>query len=343
MMSKWQPPSNLAQYIGGMHQVTRLERLVLDDGKGRGMRVIQVDNGSGLAFTVLPDRGMDLGAASYCGMPIAYQTSVGMVNPAYAEAEGFGWLRSFGGGLLAGCGLTYAGAPEPTDALNLSGPSGLHGRLSSTPAEAVNTDASWDEDRYCLTVSGIIRENSFFGHNIVMRRTVRCYMGSNVIEIDDDVTNESPRESPLMMMYHINVGYPLLSESAYLEGDVDKTEPRDEVAAHGLEAWGRCQKPEAGFVEQCYYHDIAADSDGFARMSLCNPDCGVRFEVSFRKKELPCLTEWKMMGEREYVVGIEPGNCFPDGREKSRERGRLVTLSSGESTYHRVRIALSQL
>ncbi|MEI6158107.1 MAG: DUF4432 family protein, partial [Atribacterota bacterium] len=39
----------------------------------------------------------------------------------------------------------------------------------------------------------------------------------------------------------------------------------------------------------------------------------------------------KMLGESEYVLGMEPGNCYPEGRSKEREAGRLVTLKPGES------------
>jgi hypothetical protein len=37
------------------------------------------------------------------------------------------------------------------------------------------------------------------------------------------------------------------------------------------------------------------------------------------------------MGFGDYVLGIEPGNCLPEGRVKAREAGRLRMLSPGES------------
>ncbi|MDO5479533.1 MAG: DUF4432 family protein, partial [Clostridia bacterium] len=48
-------------------------------------------------------------------------------------------------------------------------------------------------------------------------------------------------------------------------------------------------------------------------------------------KGLDYFTEWKMMGETEYVLGLEPGNCTPDGRSVLRERGELKFLAPGES------------
>lgn len=36
------------------------------------------------------------------------------------------------------------------------------------------------------------------------------------------------------------------------------------------------------------------------------------------------------MGEYDYVMGLEPGNCLPDGRNVMREKGILETLKPGE-------------
>ena len=51
----------------------------------------------------------------------------------------------------------------------------------------------------------------------------------------------------------------------------------------------------------------------------------------YNKDELPCFTEWKLMGKRDYVLGLEPGNCTPDGRDVLRKNGTLKFLSVGES------------
>jgi hypothetical protein len=43
---------------------------------------------------------------------------------------------------------------------------------------------------------------------------------------------------------------------------------------------------------------------------------------------------WKMNGAREYVVGLEPANCWVKGRAKERNRG-LQFLDPGEvRSYH---------
>ncbi len=52
--------------------------------------------------------------------------------------------------------------------------------------------------------------------------------------------------------------------------------------------------------------------------------------VATHPKQLPCVTEWKMIGQQAYVVAIEPGNCIPEGRVDARKNNRLSTLKPGE-------------
>lgn len=323
----------LKPYVGLMDQLARIRTSVLDDGRGRGVRIADVDNGSGLHFTVLLDRGMDIGEASINGIPVAYQTPVGLVHPSYYNADGVNWLRSFGGGLLVGCGLSNVGIPSEGE--------GLHGRLSNIPAEDVAVSKVWKNGKYVLSISGTVREVSFFGENLELRRTISTAMGDNSITISDEVTNRGVRPSPLMLLYHINAGFPLLSEKAVVDGRVIKTTPRTDDAAKGLGEWNVCQKPTAGYTEQCFFHDVEADADGMARMTLRNPESGMAMEVAYRKAELPYFTQWKMMGEQEYVMGLEPANCHPEGQSAEQKNGTLKIITPGEMIAFKVAITLN--
>ena len=330
----------LKPYIGSMEQIARIRTSVLDDGKGRGIRMADVDNGSGLRFSVLLDRGMDIGDASFNGIPFAYMTPVGIVHPAYHESEGFRWLRSFNAGLLTGCGLSNAGSPEVEEGLSATGPLGLHGRLSNIPAENVAVTEAWVNGQYQLSVSGIVREASFFGENLEVKRTISTALGENAITITDVVLNRGVRPSPLMIIYHINAGFPLLGEKAVLEAKVEKTTPRNDEAEKGLGEWTKCQKPTANYAEQCFYHDITAGADGMARMTLRNPELGMAIEVAYRKAELPFFTQWKMMGEQEYAMGLEPGNCHPEGQTAEKANGTLQIIQPDESVEFKTVITL---
>jgi len=326
--------------VGTMKQVARIRRAVLDDGRERGARVAEFCNGGGLAFTVLLDRGMDIGDASFGGASFAWMGPCGFQHPAYHDPEGLGWLRSWGGGLLTGCGLRTAGAPGVVDGESF----GLHGRLSHSPAEDVKCHEEWLGDRYVMSVTGSMREARMFGENLLLTRTIATEFGTNVIRISDKVTNCGFRPSHAMLLYHINLGWPLLDASSFIEAPSHEVVPRDEVAAKGLVDWSKCHAPQPGYKEQCFYHDVPASPDGIATISLVNPALSLKLSISYRKAELPFLTQWKNLGEGEYVMGLEPANCHVEGLAAEKEKFKsLKTLQPGESFETLLAIAVSRI
>jgi len=62
--------------------------------------------------------------------------------------------------------------------------------------------------------------------------------------------------------------------------------------------------------------------------------------VRFRTAELPHLVQWKMMGQGIYVVGLEPGNCWVQGRAHDRYSGVLQFLDPGASISTRLEIGV---
>src|SRR5207244_4474274 len=80
-------------------------RLVeLADGKERGVRAAEVRTGTGFAFTVLIDRGLDVSHAEWCGRALNWRSMTEDAHPAYLDPQGLGWVRTFYGGLVVTCG-----------------------------------------------------------------------------------------------------------------------------------------------------------------------------------------------------------------------------------------------
>ena len=46
------------------------------------------------------------------------------------------------------------------------------------------------------------------------------------------------------------------------------------------------------------------------------------------------------MGVRDYVLGLEPGNCHPDGRDKMRAQGKLQMLAPGQRQQVSVQVEM---
>ena len=62
--------------------------------------------------------------------------------------------------------------------------------------------------------------------------------------------------------------------------------------------------------------------------------------ISFDASELDGFVEWKMMGVRDYVLGLECGNCYPDGRDVMRKNGMLKFLQPGENKIYHVKVRM---
>ncbi len=330
----------IMRHVGSLSQVGGVRVSELQEGIGRGVRVAEFETGSGLTFNVLLDRGMDIGAAKYRGASLAWESTVGPAHPAFAERPGLGWLRTFHGGLVAGCGMTTAGAPSVDEGQEL----GLHGRLNHLPADGVWADGAWRGDTYEMWARGRMRETVVFGENLSLTRRIWAHLGESRIFLRDVVVNEGYQTTPHMMLYHVNFGFPLLAEGTELIAPSRKVTPRDAVAAPGLDGHARYEAPIEGYQEQVFYHDMATDGDGYVTVVLANRGFedgkGLGVYLKYRQAELPRFGQWKMVGAGTYVTGLEPANCLVEGRDKDRERGILQFLEPGDQREYLLEIGV---
>jgi hypothetical protein len=328
------------RHVGRLDQVAGVQPVVYDDGPARGMRALQVRTGGGLAFTVLPDRGMDLSTAEYFGIPLTWSSPTGLTAPWYYEPQGAEWLRSFHGGLLVTCGLQNVGPASRID----DQPQGVHGRLSHLPASGVSHEFVWDKHGGMFIIRGQVREARVFGPDLVLTRTITARLGESTIHLLDVVENRAGRPTPVMLLYHVNLGWPLLDEDAVLLGPgSEPPEPRDADATAGLDTWDRSEPPSAAFREQVYFHRPRAVADGWAEALLQNARLagGLVFRLRFRPDQLPEFVQWKMMGEGTYVLGLEPATCRVSGFESERQAGRVIDLQPGESLRFELQLSIS--
>ncbi len=321
--------------VGDLSQIGGIRPLELVNGNERGVRGFSFQTGSGLDFTVLADRGLDIFDARFNGASLCWHSPAGPVAPAFYDSDDLGWLWSMPGGLLVTCGLTHAGPPEMGD----DEPLGLHGRASNIPAKNVAFGCDWEGDDYVMWASGEIRQARLFGTNLVLRRNIVSRLGESRILIKDEIENLGFEPAPLMILYHCNIGFPVVDDGSELLAVVNDMEPRDAAAKRGRDRFEHFEGPQPGYEEQVFFIDHDTDERGMVQVALVNraygESQGLGVYMSYPKKELPEYTEWKMVGEGAYVVGMEPGNCRPEGRHQARSRGVLQTLEPGEkNTFH---------
>jgi galactose mutarotase-like enzyme len=329
----------LLQYTGNSAQLGGSRHYVLSDGRSRDMRAIDINTGSGLQYTILPDRGMDISLASFKGKNLVFLSCNGETHPAFYEPQGLGWLHTFTGGLLQTCGLTYLGAPVKDGDEEL----GLHGRVSTIPARQVADLSDWNGEEYIIKIRGLVEEGRIFGTKIRLEREISSARGNNSLVIKDTVTNTGSKTTPYTILYHMNFGYPMLSESAELIVDAEKTAAATPFAEKGIHEFRKFIKPQANIGEQVYFHTLRTDSKGEAKITLLNKAVGMSVTLKFNTAQLPCFTEWKMMGSGDYVLGLEPGNVPAKNRVMLRNENILPSLEPGETRINIIEVELSDI
>lgn len=326
----------LRQRVGDISQIAGITDYTLNEGRAKGVHGLDVRTGSGFQFTVLPGRGMDIAWMEKSGYPIGYIGKGGVTNSKYYDPQGYEWLRGFFGGVLTTCGLTNAGPPSREGTWDL----GLHGRISNTPAEEVSYSTKWEGDDLVLSMEGKMREAVIFSENITLTRRISTWGGENKLILRDTAVNEGFEECPFMILYHMNLGFPLVSEQSRLCAPIIYANPRDEEARKGIENYATFEGPTEGYKEQVFFHAMAKDKEGNTCAGIINESINLGFYIRYNCYQLPFMTQWKMMGQQDYVVGIEPGNCIPIGRQAMREKGELVMLKPGEKREIEIEIGV---
>jgi hypothetical protein len=316
--------------VGRIEQIGGLRRLQWTEGSETGSEQIQVRTGAGFSYYVSPSRALDISLAEFGGVPLTWQSANGDVNPAYYDDKNAGWLRTAVGGLLVTCGLSYVGAPGEDQGQAY----GLHGRIHHLPAHHVSAHGRWSGDEYEIQISGEVDETAILGEHLRLTRHISSRLGQNRVDIRDEIQNVGFSPTPHMILYHCNFGFPLLDEATTIQFPSGQVIPRDEgVPVEGFDSW---DQPQVDFQERVYYHQDFSDdwvsatihNPGFPTMSGPAP---LSLRLSWSTHQLPKLVQWKMSGAGVHVLGIEPANCYVEGRADERARGTLVMLEPGET------------
>ncbi len=314
------------KYVGDISEIAGAKKFEILEGNGKGVEVIQVKTGTGLQFTIVPGRGMDIASSSYKDIPISFMSKTGITSPFSFEEPDYGFFRGFYAGLLTTCGFTYMGPPCVDEGKKL----GLHGRASNLIAENVSIIQGWEDNSYVIKVQGETRQTTFFGENIAFKREISTHLGSNTIKIHDTIENQGFNTEPFMLLYHCNFGYPLLSESSHIEADFEATRARDIEAQKGIDSFKYFEKPVHGYKEQVFFHKLKVDQDKMAKVFIKNDQLDFDVFLKYHTQELPILTQWKQMGEGDYALGLEPSSTYPFGRDELREKGQLEYIQPFE-------------
>ncbi len=328
---------DLARRIGRLDQVAGIRLMTLGDAGARGVRLLEFRTGAGFTFDVLVDRAFDIGRCELRGIPLAWTSSVGVQGPWYYEPEGLGFFRNFGGGLLTTCGIDHALFMAEDTAAHYHYPPkqvetfGLHGRVANRPARLAGYGEQWEGDTCTLWAEGETLQATVFGEQLVLRRRIEAVVGESRLRVRDVVENVGHDLTPHMLLYHVNVGFPVVDEGSEILVAATGVTARGD---HPVEGYRQLTAPEAGYVEQVFEHELGGEPNGNVPAAVVNRRLGVGLYQVFDSTQLPHHFVWRTLGEGTYVVGIEPCTNRTAGRLDARARGELIELAAGESrTY----------
>ena len=319
----------LLDLVGDMSQLAGVRRAELVEGHERGADLIEVFNASGLCFSVLPGRSLDIASAHYKGMSLCFRGNTGDVGPAFYEPQGYGWMRGFFGGLVTSCGMIFTGHPE-TDPEEENEELGLHGRLSFIPAKGVLAEGNWEDEAYVVKIRGKMREAVVFGTNLELTREISTVLGEKRLRIYDRVENLSVDPAPLMFVYHTNPGFPLLDTGTRLIINSEKTTEWLEDREVGPTEYQVAQGPQTEAHDNVFVHRPRANAAGNIQVGLINDALNLGLTWKFPQAEMPILNHWQHFHRGTYVTGIEPGNVSMLGRAWNRKHGYLQHIQPGE-------------
>ncbi len=335
---------DLARQFGDSAQIFGVRLVTAENGAERGVRMLQFNTGGGFRFDVMVDRCMDIGGMWRGHAAVGWHSPTGFRNPWLHEVDaegGLGFLRSFSG-FMNTCGFDHVMGQTEEDAEHYDYPyrakifHGIHGRASYIPAQLIGYGAAWDGDDCTLWAEAKVRQATMFGENLELTRRIEAKVGGNSVTVRDRVENVGFLKTPHMLLYHVNIGWPVLDEGAEIVAPVADTV----FYAHDTSLTDigyRTQPgPQAKFREQVYEHDMATDGNGIVPAALVNRGFdwggakGLAFLMEYRKDQLPALWQWQNLQEGNYVMGIEPATIHAGTRQEHKDRGEVRWLEHGD-------------
>jgi hypothetical protein len=307
----------------------------LHGGKREGVQVVEVHNGV-MTLVIIPTRGMSLWKAYAKGdngepLELGWRSPVrGPVHPSFVPVHapnGIGWLDGFDE-LLVRCGLENNGPPVIDEQGILQLP--LHGRIGNLPAHHVT--ATVDLDAQTINITGIVDETRFHFQKLRLTACVTIPFGQTSFIINDVISNLSTLPAESQLLYHLNVGEPLLDAGSTIEVNASQV-LHQKLGINIPEDWATVPAPQADRPEDVYYISNNADENGYASIRFLNSKKSQGVRVTYRVDSLPCFSYWKNTPSSfdGYVVGLEPATGYPNPRWVEAEAGRILKIPPGRA------------
>lgn len=323
--------------VGDVGQSFGIRPVEYAAGKAAHIRAYDVDTAGGLCFSVNESKGLDLFSFSYRGVRFPFVSKAALCSAWLGDEQGMAYRGCLSAGFLYTAGAANVGGPcEDGGFYHYA-----HGNLKGTPAENVRWSAAWEGDECALRIGGDVRDAAFFGRNLLLHREICAMVGQKSLRIEDELENQGFSPEQIMLLYHMNLGWPVLDADTRLIAPVADVEPLSEhTRAHDAD-FARMSAPIDENEEYLYALRLRCDREGMTACAAYNPRMGLGLYVRYNIDPLCYLIEWKCMRSGDYALGMLPSTCKPVGRLADRAGGRPSrTLAPFEAMRMRLEIGV---
>lgn len=326
----------LLRKVGNLEQLFSVRHVEYLDGKENLVRAFEVNTGGGLEFSVLENKCLDLYSLRFRGINCGFISKAGLSSAYLADQRGLSYRATQGCGMLYTAGLANVGIACADE----SGEQYYHGCIKNSATKHTAVTCDWVDRDYVMRISGQIPESAFWGRNLVLKRTIQAIGGSSRLTIDDVIENQNFTPDQLMLLYHFNIGYPLLDEGAVVYAPIVHTTPLSPYAAREIGSYSTMGAPIDGDDETVYLHQVRRDDRGFSAAALWNPKLQLGIYIRFRGEALKYLVQWKTRRSGDYAMGLLPASFSPVGREQAAKERGLFPLAPFASTGIQLEIGI---
>lgn len=298
--------------ISNLAQIAYIRRYILTEGKESGLKVAEIYNGR-LRFLLNESKALDMMQLFDNGRNVSFISKNGFT------AREIPFSKRFEGGMLYTVGLDSAGTREGFE---------VHGSFHNIPAKIIETTCSEN----IIRIVAEIEDTELFGKNLVMRRTVTTHIDSDEVEISDLLTNNGTRTENYCLLYHVNLGYPLLDDGVNIVSDVQEVIPRTPFAAEKLNERTTFHTYTENEEECCFFI-----KNKTPHIEVINKALHKCFSLDYSGESLPCVVQWNSNASGDYALGLEPCTNYLD------DRFAYSKITPGESISFFVKMSIKNL
>ena len=299
--------------ISNFGQIAGVRRYTVTEGREKGLDIIDCCNGK-LRFLLNVNKACDIMQLFCDGQNMTFVSKNGFTQ----RETPFG--NRFEGGMLYTCGLDSVGDREGFEP---------HGTFHNTPAQITRAECT----EAGIVVEAVIWDTEMGGKNLCMKRKITSAIGGDSVTVEDTLMNKAYLDARYCLLYHVNIGYPMLDAGTKVVVDAEKYEPRTPWAGENMDTAFTIEAPVPEKEEVCYFLTMKK-----AEASLVNEKLGKKFTVSYSGDTLPHFVEWKNMVSGDYALGLEP--CTT---ELDEGRFALSPIKAGQAIDFKVKLTVSEL